>query len=126
MKEAFKKTNSIPAVIPGGTTKFLQPLDISVNRAFKVALRVQWEAWMTNGEKSFTKTGRMRRATYDQVCQWVLTAWSTVKKSTIINGFRKAGLLRVEEGSAQDLPQDDSEESDSENGPISNEAILRL
>lgn len=38
----------------------------------------------------------------------------------------RPGLLRVEEGSAQDLPQDDSEESDSENGPISNEAFLRL
>lgn len=126
VKEAIKKTNSIPAVIPGGTTKYLQPLDISVNRAFKVALRVQWEAWMTSGEKSFTKTGRMRRATYGQVCQWVLTAWSIVKKSTIINGFRKAGLLRVEEGSAGDLPPDESDESDNENDPISREAILRL
>ena len=29
----------------------------------------------------------------------LLTAWSIVKKSTIINGFRKVGLLRVEEGS---------------------------
>lgn len=125
VKEAIKRTNSIPAVIPGGTTKYLQPLDISVNRAFKVALRVQWEAWMTSGEKSFTKTGRMRRATYGQVCQWILTVWSIVKKSTIISGFRKAGLLRVEEGSAGDLPPE-SDESDNENDPISDEAILRL
>ena len=49
---------------------------------------------MTSGEKSFTKTGRMRRATISQVCQWILTAWSSVKESTITNGFRKAGLLR--------------------------------
>ena len=74
VKAAIKRTNSIPAVIPGGTTKYLQPLDISVNRAFKVALRVEWEAWMTSGEKSFTKTGRMRRATFAQVCRWILTA----------------------------------------------------
>jgi hypothetical protein len=40
----------------------------------------------------------------------LLTAWSIVKKSTIINGFLKAGLLRVEEGS----------------DPTSDEAILRL
>ena len=44
VKAFIKSTNSIPAAIPGGTTKDLQPLDISVNRAFKVALRVQWEA----------------------------------------------------------------------------------
>uniref|UniRef100_A0A674N516 HTH CENPB-type domain-containing protein n=1 Tax=Takifugu rubripes TaxID=31033 RepID=A0A674N516_TAKRU len=91
VKAAIKRTNSIPAVIPGGTTKYLQPLDISVNRAFKVALRVEWEAWMTSGEKSFTKT----------VCQWILTAWSRVKKSTITNGFRKAGLLRDGEDSTR-------------------------
>ena len=81
---------------------------------------------MTSGEKSFPKMGRMRRATYGQVCQWVLTAWSIVKKSTIINVFRKAGLLHVEEGSAGDLPPDESDESDNENDPISDEAILRL
>ena len=49
---------------------------------------------MTSGEKSFTKTGRMRRATFSQVCQWILTAWSSVKESTITDGFLKAGLLR--------------------------------
>uniref|UniRef100_A0A8C8E488 HTH CENPB-type domain-containing protein n=1 Tax=Oryzias sinensis TaxID=183150 RepID=A0A8C8E488_9TELE len=98
VKAAIKSTNSIPAVIPGGTTKYLQPLDISVNRAFKVALREEWETWMTAGEKSFTKTGRMRRASLTQVCEWILSAWSRVKTSTITNGFRKAGLLRDEDG----------------------------
>ncbi|KAF1392192.1 hypothetical protein PFLUV_G00050010 [Perca fluviatilis] len=93
---------------------------------YKEADLLEWEAWMTSREKSFTKTGRMQRATYGQVCQWVLTAWSIVKKSTIINGFRKAGLLHVEEGSAGDLPPDESDKSDNENNPILDEAILRL
>lgn len=79
VKTGIKRTNLIPAVFPGGTTKYLQPIDISVNRAFKLALRVEWEAWMTSGEKSFTKTGRMRRVNFAQVCQWILTAWSSVK-----------------------------------------------
>lgn len=41
VKAAIKRTNSIPVVIPVGTTKYLQPIDISVNRGFKVALRVE-------------------------------------------------------------------------------------
>ena len=36
----------------------------------------------------------MQRATFSQVCQWILTAWSSVKESTITDGFLKAGLLR--------------------------------
>eukprot|EP00745_Piridium_sociabile_P004432 TRINITY_DN12639_c0_g2_i1.p1 TRINITY_DN12639_c0_g2~~TRINITY_DN12639_c0_g2_i1.p1 ORF type:complete len:252 (+),score=34.01 TRINITY_DN12639_c0_g2_i1:61-816(+) len=116
VKEAIRSTNSILAVIPGGTTKYLQPLDISVNRAFKVALRVEWETWMTSGDKSFTKTGRMRRASFAEVCQWILTAWGKVKQSTIVNGFRKAELLYVaDDREAISSSQQDSDSSDSEN-----------
>lgn len=35
-------------------------LIISVNRAFKVTLRVEWETWMKSGDKSFTKIGHMQ------------------------------------------------------------------
>uniref|UniRef100_A0A3Q3DKQ0 M-phase phosphoprotein 8 n=1 Tax=Hippocampus comes TaxID=109280 RepID=A0A3Q3DKQ0_HIPCM len=121
VKAAIKSTNSIPAVIPGGTTKYLQPLDISVNRAFKVALRQEWETWLTAGEKSFTKTGHTRKASLTQVCQWILRAWSRVKTSTITNGFRKAGLLREEEDAAHssDIKREETV------GPLGDE-ILRL
>ena len=85
---------------------------------------------MTSGEKSFTKTVRMRRATFSQVCQWILTAWSSVKESTITNGCRKAGLLRDEEDSASsraDLPREESDiDSANERETECNEEILRL
>ncbi|KAK7921806.1 hypothetical protein WMY93_008708 [Mugilogobius chulae] len=63
----------------------------------------------------------MRRATFAQVCQWILTAWGSVKKSTITNGFRKAGLL----GDDQDaMPPDASDtESEDERGT---DVFLRL
>ncbi|XP_027891620.1 uncharacterized protein LOC114155757 isoform X2 [Xiphophorus couchianus] len=110
VKEVIKRTSSIPAVIPEDTTKYLQPLDISVNRAFKAALRAEWEAWMSSGDKSYTETGRMRRASFSEVCRRILTAWRRVNESTIINGFQKAGLLREEGTTASEpaLPRDDS------------------
>lgn len=48
---ATKKTKSILPVIPGGTTKYLQALDIGVNGAFKVRLQIEWDSRMTRGEK---------------------------------------------------------------------------
>ena len=98
-----------------------------------------------SGDKSFTKTGRMRKATFAQVCEWILTAWKSVKTTTITNGFRKAGLLRLreeeeeEEGTATDealrrmfeSDSDDDEEvflgfDDEETGRAADEATLRL
>lgn len=115
--KAAIKTSSVPAVAPGGTTKYLQPLDMSVNRAFNAALRVEWETWMTNCEEPCTQTDPVRKATLSQVCQWILTAWRTVKVSTINNGFRMAGLQSDEESStssSENLPPDhsDSESED--------------
>jgi hypothetical protein len=39
----------------------------SVNRTFKIGMRAKWENWMSCGEKSFTATGRLRRATLAEV-----------------------------------------------------------
>lgn len=86
---------------------------------------------MTSGEKSFTKTGRMRRASFSEVCQWILTAWSSVKELTITNGFRKAGLLREENSatSAVTLPRDESDmesDTDRETEKVCDGDVLRL
>ena len=134
---AVRKTKSVPAIIPGGTTKYLQPLDISVNRPFKVELRNEWEKWMTEGEKSFTKTGKMRKATFAQVCNWIVAAWRRVKTSAIVNGFRKAGLLSLVETettntattSSACAPNQDSDSAGSDDetaGEGLNDAMLQL
>ena len=52
------------AVIPGGLTCKLQPLDVAVNHPFKTFVREEWDRWMTNGKHTFTPAGRQRRATY--------------------------------------------------------------
>ncbi|CAL9695003.1 unnamed protein product [Knipowitschia caucasica] len=125
VRAEIQKNNCLPAVIPADTTKHLQPLDVSVKRAFKVSLRAQWETWMTSGDKSFTKTGHMRRASLAQVCQWVLTAWTSVRGSTITSGFRQAGLLCDEEEDEEDASDSESEdETDTEK--VCDEVLLGL
>lgn len=46
VKNQVKQTNSDLAIISGGLTKELQPLDTGVNRLFKVKLRAAWEYWI--------------------------------------------------------------------------------
>lgn len=105
LKKQVKHTNSVLAVIPGGLTKELQTLDIGVNRAFKARLRTSWDQWMTEGEHTFTKTGRQRRAT--TICQWIVNAWADISVSTVVRVLRKAGI-------ATELP-DNSSDTDSDN-----------
>uniref|UniRef100_A0A1A8C2A2 DDE-1 domain-containing protein n=1 Tax=Nothobranchius kadleci TaxID=1051664 RepID=A0A1A8C2A2_NOTKA len=92
VKKQVKQMNSELAVIPGGLTKELQPLDIGVNRAFKVRLRTAWERWMTDGKHTFTKTGRQRRASYAAICEWIVNAWT----NTAVRAFAKAGIIHEE------------------------------
>ena len=78
------------AVIPGRLTKKLQPLDISVNKSFKSKIRYQWEQWMMNGYHSFTKSGNMKRASYSEICNWIMKSWEEISPNCIKNGFKKA------------------------------------
>jgi len=84
------KSQSRIAVIPGGLTKLLQPLDISVNKSFKNIIRNLWEDWMINGYKTFTKGGNMKKASYNEVCHWIVKSWDMITPQCIKNGFRKS------------------------------------
>ncbi len=91
VKNTIKTKNTIPAVIPGGLTKILQLLDVTVNCSFQAEIRKLWENWISSRIHHFTATGCMRRAIYAAVAQtgW-LTAWECVPTSCITSSFRKA------------------------------------
>ena len=111
IKEFLKRVNTVPTIIPGGMTKLLQSLDIiAVNKSFKAGMRQTWEDWMSNGQHSFTETGRMRRATIHDVCTWIVAAWKAIPESYILSGFCKADILPE----MFELSHDESSESDDE------------
>ena len=93
VKDQLKDLNTHIAIIPGGLTKILQPLDLTVNRVFKSKVRERWERWMSEGLHSFTKTGRMRKATYADVANWVKDAWDAVDAGIIQRAFLEAKLV---------------------------------
>lgn len=56
-----------------------KPLDVSINKPFKVIMREEWNKWMAAGNHDLTPTGRIKRPTITQVCEWVKTSWHSVK-----------------------------------------------
>uniref|UniRef100_A0A1A8FLA7 DDE-1 domain-containing protein n=1 Tax=Nothobranchius korthausae TaxID=1143690 RepID=A0A1A8FLA7_9TELE len=84
IKIQVKRMNTELTVILGGLTKELQLLDFGVNRSFKVKVRAAWACWMTDGEHTFTKTGKQRRSTYAMICEWIADAWANVSVQTVV------------------------------------------
>ena len=109
VKDAVQKHTEL-AVIPGGLTKHLQPLDISVNKSFKTKLRNSWDEWMLDSEMiSLTKGGNRRKATFSTVCDWIVKAWKEITPEVIENGFKKAGLESY--GAAESINEKDNEDA---------------
>ena len=52
VKEKLKDINAKQAVIPGGLTSILQPLDVVLNKPFKDRLQKKWIAWMSSDNKA--------------------------------------------------------------------------
>lgn len=87
VKAKCAQHNLIQAVIPGGLTGELQPLDIAVNRSFKALLRQHLLHAASNLERKPKEA--MDHFHLRLLCRAVRRAWSDVKPSIIRTGFRK-------------------------------------
>ncbi|EFO89410.1 hypothetical protein CRE_26893 [Caenorhabditis remanei] len=91
-KKKLKQLRLETAVIPGGTTKFIQAPDVFWNSPFKAKIRQQYEDWMIHGEKSLTAAGNMRAPPMDVYLGWICEAWNFLSSELIIKSFRGCGL----------------------------------
>lgn len=123
VKKAAQKCAASLAIIPGGLTKKLQPLDLSPNHCFKSHMRQQWEAWMAGGLHSYTKGGNLRRPSYLEVARWVSAAWNAVKSTTIISSFVEAEIIPPTSVSNEDA--DEGSDADDDNDTL-DEDFLNL
>lgn len=112
VKQNLKDLRTEQAVIPGGLTSVLQPLDVCLNRPFKQYLRELWNEWMVKGKKSYTNSGNMRAPELDVFCQFIIDAWAKVKTESVIKAFKKCCISNALDGSEDDILWDDQDDDD--------------
>lgn len=80
------------AVIPGGLTSLLRPLEVSINKPFKDNVRRLYMEWMADGDHDLTPAGKIRRPSIDMLCCSILEAWSQIPSNMIVRSFKKIGI----------------------------------
>lgn len=78
VKRRLEEQKIIPAVIRGGLTSMLQPLELCLNKQFKNNMRELWHAWMSEGKGRVTKKGNLARPELTTVVSWVKGSWEKI------------------------------------------------
>ena len=111
-KSRIETRTDIQAVIPGGLTSMLQPLDVVLNKPFKDRVRQHWLEWMGAGLAEKTAGGNLKKPALALVTQWVKDAWGDIPEEMVIKSFLKTGISNNLDGTEDDALWDESEDND--------------
>ncbi|XP_034618018.1 pogo transposable element with KRAB domain [Trachemys scripta elegans] len=111
VKNVAKNMKTTLAVIPGGLTSVLQPLDVCLNKPFKDRLRKMWSEWMCSGMAKLTKGGNLMKPEINLVAQWIKDAWVSIPSEMVEKSFRKCCISNALDGSEDDAIFDDTTEA---------------
>lgn len=103
VKNKLLKKNTNIAIIPGGLTSKLQPLDVSINKSFKAKIRSMYNEWISHEIKELTPAGRIKRPPYDVIAEWVQRSWDAIDPQLIKCSFKCCGISVSSDGSEENL-----------------------
>jgi hypothetical protein len=91
VKEACKRNNIDICMIPGGCTKYLQPLDLTVNRSFKSRLKNGYSRMMKqySGVIDKSKKESANKINMKELLQNVRQSADNVTAQCVLNGWRR-------------------------------------
>lgn len=87
IKDTCDGKDIVRAVIPGGMTKYLQPLDLTVNKSFKSKVKEYYRKEAFIQSKSGSQS--YRSFNLDIFTKAIKHSWNSVEGSTVRNGFEK-------------------------------------
>lgn len=106
VRTKLKELRTDLAVIPGGLTSMLQPLDVSLNKPFKDNVRRLYAEWMAEGDHAMTPGGKIKKPSVELLCAWVMEAWAMISPEIIVRSFKKTGISNALDGTEDDVVHD--------------------
>ena len=102
----LSKHHSSVALIPGGCTSKLQPLDVSLNKPFKQVCRQEFSAYCRSQLSTMSNSAdRLKTASKQEVCQWLIKVQDHLctHPDMIVKAFKVTGLSLALDGSEDNL-----------------------
>jgi hypothetical protein len=91
MKRYLDQQRVTQAMIPSGTTPYLQSLDIAIMKPFKDAMNREITYYKEN-EVQLNARGNPIKPSLQQVVGWVRAAWETITPEMVVSALRRGYL----------------------------------
>ena len=103
--EKLQANNITVAVIPGGCTSKIQPLDICLNKLFKCYSRNQWMEYVQKQVATREPGERLKTASKQQVIDWVVDSNKLLnsKREMVAKSILVCGISNALDGSQNNM-----------------------